>query len=66
MADNAAAFADYDKAAKMDPTRASYFYGRGIAAIRLGRRAEGEADLTKAGTMDAGVAARYAKHGVIP
>lgn len=56
----------YDKAVKGDAKMASALYGRGVAAKRLGRAAEGEADLAAASRMEAQVAASYASYGQTP
>ena len=66
MGDAAGAFADYDKAMTYGVEKASYLYGRGIAAIRLGHMVAGEADLARAAALDPGIAARYAKDGIQP
>jgi tetratricopeptide (TPR) repeat protein len=60
------AWNDYDAAARAAPDRAGNFYGRGIAALRLGRIAEGEADIAHAATLDANIAQTYAGYGVTP
>ena len=60
------AWNDYDAAARADSTTASHFYGRGIAALRLGRTAEGQADLAHATQLSANVAQNYAGYGVKP
>jgi len=60
------AWALYDKAVKGDAKMASAMYGRGIAAKRLGRRPEAEADLAAAMRMEARVAANYLSYGQAP
>ena len=60
------AWADFDAAARTEPDNASYLYGRGIAAIRLGRAAEGAADLANAIRLDANIAKSYAERGISP
>lgn len=45
---------------------ADYLYGRGIAALRLGRDAEGNADLAAAIKLDGKIAEEYARYGVKP
>jgi tetratricopeptide (TPR) repeat protein len=60
------AWNDYDAAARTDPSRATYFYGRGIAALRLNRTAEGQADVAHALQLDPGIAATYAGYGMNP
>jgi len=60
------AWADYDAAYRLDGRRAGYLYGRGLAALKLGRRAEGQADIAAARGMDATVAEDYAEYGLRP
>ena len=64
MGDDVGAYADYDRAVGRDAKQASHFYGRGIAAIRLGRSGKGKADLMTAAALDPDIAARYAKDGI--
>lgn len=60
------AWNDYDAAARIDATGANYRYGRGVAALRLGRAAEGQADIAAATQLDPHIAATYAGFGVMP
>ena len=60
------AWNDYDAALRINATRASCRYGRGIAALRLRRTAEGQADLAAAAELDANTAATYARYGITP
>ncbi|WP_066799278.1 tetratricopeptide repeat protein [Sphingomonas soli] len=60
------AWTHYDKAVKGDAKMASARFGRGVAARKLGRRAEGDADIAAANAMDAGIAAKYASYGQKP
>lgn len=60
------AWADGDKAFAMDRNSATALYGRGLAALKLGRRQEGEADLALAAKMDPGVVKFYADAGMKP
>lgn len=62
------AWSDYNAAlqAKPDPDTAHYLYGRGIAALRLGRMEEGNADLRKALELHATVGKMFAEYGVAP
>ena len=60
------AWADYDAALQAKPGDAYYLYGRGIAALRLGRTAEGNADLVAAIQLDSMIAGEYARLGVRP
>ena len=59
------AWSDYDAAVHAE-NHPHYLYGRGIAAIRLGRVAEGQADLAAATALDASIAETYAGYGVTP
>lgn len=60
------AWNDYDTAVRGDASIAHFRYGRGIATLRLGRTAEGQADLAAAAALDANIAATYAGYGVTP
>ena len=57
-----AAWDDYDAAFTANPTMTGSLYGRGLAALALGRHAEGEADLKRAAT----VAQEFARYGLTP
>jgi tetratricopeptide (TPR) repeat protein len=57
-----AAWEDYDAAFTADPAITGSLYGRGLAALALGRTQEGEADLKRA----ASVAAEFARYGLTP
>lgn len=56
----------YDKAVKGDAKMASALYGRGIAAKRLGRTAEANADIAAAKIMDGQVVASFISYGQTP
>lgn len=45
---------------------ASHFYGRGVAALRLGRVEEGKADIARAIQMDPGIGENFAQHEIKP
>jgi Tfp pilus assembly protein PilF len=69
----AEAWADYADAVRAglesfpeDAIIASFIYGRGIAALRLGRVDEGNADLAKATGLDSNIAKTYEGYGVTP
>lgn len=47
-----AAWTHYDRAVRLQAKRAEYRYGRGLAALRLGRTAAGNADIAAATTLD--------------
>ena len=57
-----AAWDDYDTAFAADPTMAGALYGRGLAALALGRTKEGETDLRRATTA----AQEFARYGLTP
>jgi lipoprotein NlpI len=59
-----AAFDDYDAALRLSADRASSHYGRGVARLRLGQRAEGRADIAAATQRDPNVAAEFAAYGL--
>jgi tetratricopeptide (TPR) repeat protein len=59
------AWADYDLAVRNNPGRAHPLFGRGVAALRLGRR-EGLDDLVAARRLDAGIDDTYARYSVVP
>jgi tetratricopeptide (TPR) repeat protein len=65
-ADATAAFKDFDAAVALDADFASAVYGRGIARLRLGQTAEGQADIVAAISKQPDVATRYAKYGFSP
>lgn len=56
----------YDAASRTNPKYASYLYGRGIAALRLGRTAAGNADIAAAVKADPAAAGNYARYGQKP
>ncbi len=59
------AFAAYDEAVAANAGNARVRYGRGLAALRLGR-AQGAADLAAASQIDAGVAQTFAGYAIAP
>jgi len=59
------AWNDYDAAVRVS-RQASYLYGRGLAALRLGRIAAGQADLAAARELDPQIAAVYADKNIRP
>jgi tetratricopeptide (TPR) repeat protein len=60
------AMQDYDSALHTDPRMATSQYGRGIAELRLGEDAQGQADLAAAEKADKGVAKEFADMGLPP
>jgi Tfp pilus assembly protein PilF len=61
-----AAWADYDAAVQVSGARPRHLYGRGVAALRLGREPEGRADLAAATAEDPNMPETYATYGVTP
>jgi tetratricopeptide (TPR) repeat protein len=59
------AWNDYDAATRLGEGP-SWLFGRGIAALRLGRTAEGQADIARAEGMAAEVRQFYADFGIRP
>ena len=57
-----AAWDDYDAAFTADPVMTGSLYGRGLAALALGRTEDGEADLKRA----ASAAQEFARYGLMP
>jgi tetratricopeptide (TPR) repeat protein len=62
------AWKDYDQAIRLTTGKpeAAYFFGRGIAALRLGRSTEGRADLASADLIDPAMAKSFAEVGITP
>jgi len=58
------AIADYGAAIAKRPKDANSLYGRGVAKLKSGDRAGGEADLAAAKTIEADIAQVYAGYGV--
>jgi len=56
------AWEDYDAAFSTDPALTGSLYGRGLAALALGRREEGDADLKRA----ASAGGEFARYGLTP
>jgi tetratricopeptide (TPR) repeat protein/predicted aspartyl protease len=59
------AVADYDAALAKQEFPDSY-YGRGIAKLKLGQKAEGEADIDHAKRLDPRVVEKFAQAGIAP
>jgi tetratricopeptide (TPR) repeat protein/predicted aspartyl protease len=57
---------DYDSALHTNPNIPTSLYGRGLAELRLGEKAQGQADLDAAGKLDSGIAKRFADMGLAP
>lgn len=60
------AWIDYDRAVRINPNGISWLYGRGIAALRLGRAREGRADIEWAKTGYPDIGAMYLSYGIRP
>lgn len=60
------AWNDYNTATQKGAARASYFYGRGIAALRLGHTEDSQADIAHAQTLDPAIAQQYVSYGETP
>jgi tetratricopeptide (TPR) repeat protein len=58
------AIADYDAVLKINPKLPASLYGRGLARLRKGDTANGDADVGAAKAMQAGVAEEFARYGV--
>jgi lipoprotein NlpI len=59
-----AAWNDFNSVVTVAPRNARALYGRGIAAIALGREAEGRADLAAAETLNRNITRLYADIGI--
>ncbi len=60
------AIADFDAALKRDPNLGASLFARGIARLRKGDKAGGDADLARARAMSADIDKTYAEYGVAP
>lgn len=61
-----AAFDDFDAALRSNSALTTSLYGRGVALMRLGRVADGQADILAATQRDQDVRAKYADYGFAP
>lgn len=66
LGDAAGAYEDFNAAYTRDSSLATSLYGRGLAQIRLGRTAEGRADIAAALAVDPDAAANYILAGQTP
>lgn len=57
---------EYDASLRLQPRSAWSLYGRGLAKIRLGKAAEGQADLAAARAINPALPAEAARHGLTP
>jgi hypothetical protein len=60
------AWTDFDAAVRAGSTNQHSLFGRGIAALCLGRADNGHADIARAAGLDPAVAATYAGYGISP
>ena len=58
--------ADYDMSLKLRPQSPWSLYGRGIAKLRIGRSADGSADIAAAQSLQPKIAAEAASYGIKP
>ena len=61
-----AALSTFNRALTLDPKMAGSLYMRGVVKIRLGKAADGQADITSALVIDPTIAERYKGFGVSP
>jgi Flp pilus assembly protein TadD len=61
---NSEALAVFEQAVALEPGRPDALFGRGISKKRLGREAEGNADIDAALAKDGRVQARFAAAGL--
>jgi tetratricopeptide (TPR) repeat protein len=60
------AISDYDAALKLRPKMATSLFGRGLAKLRKGSGADGQADLAAARELDPEIDSEYADYGLKP
>jgi tetratricopeptide (TPR) repeat protein len=60
------AIAQYTAAIKAQPRAARALYGRGLAELKKGQKAEGDADLAAALAIAPGLTAEYRRLGLAP
>lgn len=60
------AWADFNAAHEADPTSGYSLYGRGVSAVRLGRTAEGQADIARGREIEGEDLDGYARAGLAP
>jgi tetratricopeptide (TPR) repeat protein len=56
----------YDELVRETPDEPTALYGRGLARVGLGIRPQGQADLERAASSEAGVAQRFKRYGLAP
>jgi tetratricopeptide (TPR) repeat protein/predicted aspartyl protease len=57
---------DYDSALRVNPRMPRSLYGRGLAELLLGEKAQGQADLAAATKLDSGIARQFSDMGLTP
>ena len=62
----AEALSDYEAAAKLNPSRPSSLFGRGIAKLRTGDRDAGNRDISFAKAINPNVANEFKSYGITP
>jgi predicted aspartyl protease/tetratricopeptide (TPR) repeat protein len=60
------AIADYDDSLKLAPKNPWSLYGRGVAKIRMQKKADGEADLARATELSGTIAQEFQRRGITP
>ncbi|HYC08231.1 MAG TPA: aspartyl protease family protein [Steroidobacteraceae bacterium] len=60
------AIADYDRALAVQHGDAWAYYGRGVAKLRKGLSADGQADIAAAAALAPAIASEAGKHGIAP
>ena len=60
------AIAQYSAAIKVQPRAAPALYGRGLAELKKGAKAEGEADIAAAKAIAPGLPQQYQRYGLAP
>jgi tetratricopeptide (TPR) repeat protein len=58
------AIADYSSALRLEPKMASALYGRGLARLKKGDSAGGNADVTAAKNLEKAIVDDFAKYGL--
>lgn len=57
---------DFGRAVELQPKQARSLYGLGLAEVRSGRQAQGQAHIRAATALDAGIAESYLRMGLAP
>jgi len=64
--ENSGAWADCNATLRVQPSNVYALYGRGTAAVRLGRAAEGATDISRARAASSGIDAHFRSQGIEP